>query len=342
MSSLKAFVGVKTRYYKYEEARLVLDHVIASRNGFTKSANVHSSLSSKNIGVLTKGCKTPIEALDRACSRYKQVTGKKVRSDFNVLFDHVVVLSESQYAKLEIAWGEEKAKRQVLSHMIKYADKIKEEYGFLPISVQLHLDEGHFEEKQLEEQRLNDGQLEEEQLGPSRQFVRNIHCHCSFMNYDFKKKISPLRGLMGKGKNRAGQTNSLNMHFVRMQDIAAEVFAPLKFERGVSKDVTGAKHLEKEAFVRAKLNEMGVTLNQSEQKVASLQQEVKHFKKRAKTLSNEVNMLQQKRDWLSNRIEELQEHMQNLEQAVIRNCRHAVAHVHDKVSNLLNLSKPSM
>ncbi|WP_156844042.1 hypothetical protein [Alteromonas sp. RW2A1] len=318
----KAAVAVKARYYKYESAKAVLDHVVASRDGLTRSANVQSLFSTNNIGVVTKGCKTPIDALEDACKRYKRVTGKKVRSDFNILFDHVVVLSEAHYARLEASWGEEKAKRQVLSHMIKYANAIKVEFGFEPISVQLHLDEGH---------RDSNGN-----------FIRNVHGHVSMYNFDFKGKVAPLRHLMKKGKNQAGQTNSLNPHFVRFQDIAAEIFKPLKFKRGISKDITGRKHLEKEEFVREKLAKKEVELVSAHNEVNKLKKEIGKYQTKAINLNHEIQNLQDKHAWLSMKVDEIQGYFLSLEQAIRDNCMRAVMQIQNKTKALLSSMKPNL
>ncbi|GBL05790.1 hypothetical protein [Glaciecola sp. KUL10] len=347
MDSNKAFVAVKARYYKFDDAKLVLDHVVASRKGFTQSSNVFPSLSSKNIGVVTKGCRTAIDALDRANVRYKQATGKKIRSDFNVLFDHVVVLSEPQYAKLEKEMGEEKAKRLVLSHMIKYANEIKKEFGFEPISVQLHLDEGHLDSSiqvGSVQRNKNDVQSDEGLPTSGGRFVRNVHCHCSFYNFDFKAKKAPLRYLMKKGRDRKGRTKSSNPHFEKMQDIAAQIFSqsPLNFKRGISKNVTGAKHLEKEAFVREKLAEREVALVSSNNKVNELNDEIKNHQKRTALLSEEIQKLQKKHDWLSAKVDELHSYFLRLDQALRSRCQNAIMQIQAKVKKLVVSNKPSL
>jgi hypothetical protein len=322
MAENKRFVSIVSRYYKYNEALLVLDHVTANRKGITASDNVNSEHSHKNIGVVTRGCKSPVEALEKACERYKKVTGRKPRSDFNVLFDHVVVLSEAHYSYLERKLGEEKAKKRVLAHMIAYAKRIKREYGFEPISVQLHLCEGH--------EDLNGN------------FIRNIHGHVSFYNYDFKKKIAPLRHLMKKGKNIKGRTNSSNPHFEKFQTIVAQEFSELGFQRGLSKNVTGVKHLEKEAFVREKLAEREVALVSANNKVNELNDEIINHQKRTDLLSDEIQKLQNKHDWLSAKVDELHSYFLRLDQALRSRCQNAIMQIQSKAKRLLVSNKPSL
>jgi hypothetical protein len=320
MSNSKAFVAVKARYYKRDAAIAVLDHSNSLRNGFTRSENIYPLFTTNNASLYPKGLNSGVEALGKACLRYKQVTGKKVRSDFNVLFEHVVILSEAHYSKLEKKIGVEETKRRVMKLLVSYAKNIKREYGFEPIAVQLHLDEGHHDS--------------------SGKFIRNIHAHISFFNYDFEKKIAPLRHLMAKGKNEHGRTKKFNENFEKMQDIAAKVFAPLKFKRGVSQSVTGSKHLSKEAFVREKLNNMEVTLNESEQQVLALREQVTRHKKLSNDLTEEVASLQKRRDWLTIRVDELQRYMLTLEKALKQKCRQALMQINQKASRFFNISKP--
>ncbi len=231
----KAFVGCRTFYYKLDAARVVLDHSNALRNGFTRSQNVHSEFSHLNCGHYYHGASSCSEALELVLEKHKQSTGKKVRSDCNVLFEHVVWLSEHQYSKLEQKYGHERVREAFLARLKVYAESVRREFGFEPLGIELHLfDEGHYEP--------NGGQ-----------FVRNIHGHVQFFNYDFKKRVAPLRHLMNNGKDEKGRTNALNPNFVRLQDLVAAPFKNMGFERGESKLVTGREHQTKEQFVLDKL-----------------------------------------------------------------------------------------
>lgn len=210
----RQYVSVRTQYMKSSSAYALLDHVHALRRGLTCSSNVYQKLSHNNIGIYAFGCISGTEALEIACERYKIVTGKKIRSDFNALFEHVVVLSESQYVLIEKRVGNAEAKRLAINSLKYYAKSIKAEFGFEPLSIDFHLDEGHYD---------NTGM-----------FIRNIHAHVTFFNYDFLKKVAPLRHLMIKGKSDSGRTFQLNPNFEKMQDIVCESFKKLGFVRGES------------------------------------------------------------------------------------------------------------
>jgi hypothetical protein len=246
-------VSVNTKYSKYEQARASLDHAFHLRNGFTCSHNVIEHLTKDNVGYYYHGAKNGVDGLDLMYKKYKEVTGRSCRSDFNCLFEHVVVFSEEQYSFLEKKYGKEKLKQAMMHQLKEYAKRIQSEFGFQPISVDLHFDEG-----QILDYNANSVQGHGESISNMPNVKRNIHAHVSFFNYNFEKKIAPLRHLMKKGKSENGRTNSINLNFSKMQDIAADVFGheKLGFKRGISKDITGVEHKSKVEFVQQKLADM--------------------------------------------------------------------------------------
>jgi len=230
--------SVHCRYYKSKAAKAVLDHADANRSGFTNSDNVHWERSVDNCGYYFHGAKSCAEAFDLMCQRHKEVTGKKIRVDNNVLFEHVLCLSEKHYSQLEELNGTDKVKQATMNRFKRYANAIKAEFGFEPLGIDFHLDEGRYEALE------------------GNRFVRNVHAHIQFINYDFSRRVAPLRYLMAKGLNEQGKTNSLNPHFEKMQDLAFESFKDWGFQRGESKSVTNKKHLNKEQFVKQKIQQL--------------------------------------------------------------------------------------
>lgn len=312
MRNIKAFAAVRTKYYKADKAYSILDHSNANRNGFTRSANVNPELSMNNVGLYVKGCKNVSQALEQACVRYKEVTGKKTRKDFNLLFEHIVILSEEQYVKMEKKYGETKAKQLFVNYLRKYAAQIKKEFGFEPLGIDLHLDEGRYEEGR---------------------FVRNIHAHVSFFNYDFKNKIAPLRHLMTKGKDSKSRSNQLNPNFEKMQDIVANTFKPLGFERGESKNVTGREHLQKEKFVKEKLNEMTQTVEVLNSRNQELESQLILQKQKSDQLSNEIQIQETKKSWLESKISNLTNMADQLELAIKKRCKKTFSFISRRVTN---------
>lgn len=211
---------------------LALDHSHSKRNGITSSENVVSNLSYRNFGKYRENYISCKEALEKCCERYKSTTGKKPRSDFNMLFEHILILSEDMYAALERSRDTHDMKRLLTQAAETYMSKVNKRFGFEPIGFDVHLDEGYKDSK-------------------TGKFKRNIHIHIQFFNYDFEKRLAPLRKLMAKGKNPDGTTKQLNENFSEFQDLAFESFSSLGFERGRSKNITKQKHQEKLDYVES-------------------------------------------------------------------------------------------
>ena len=92
----------------------------------------------------------------------------------------------------------------------KFAKDMKQKYGFTPLQISLHCDEGHVENEVVK---------------------LNVHAHVTFFNYDFEKERSVLRNLH-------------KQDFRDIQDLAQKSFQSvnLDFKRGVGKEITGKKH----------------------------------------------------------------------------------------------------
>ncbi len=218
----------------YKSALAEFDHVL--RLGKTNSVNVHDEFSHHNITVAPANCDSPLDAYYKCRDKYKEVNGRSCRNDMNTLFEHVIVLSEEHVTYLEEKLGHEKAKQAIVTCLKTYSLKYADKYGFTRLSESLHLDEGHYDD--------------------NGKFVRNVHAHIMFFNYDFKNKKSNLKFLMNKGKDPVtGKTNELNENFVAIQDLAYESFKVLKFSRGKSKLLTLAKYLPKHLFLQKKITD---------------------------------------------------------------------------------------
>jgi len=218
----------------YKSALTEFDHVL--RLGKTNSVNVHDEFSHNNVTVFPANCDSPLDAYYKCRDKYKEVNGRSCRNDMNTLFEHVIVLSEEHVTYLEEKLGHEKAKQAIVTCLKNYSKKYADKYGFTRLSESLHLDEGHYDD---------DGK-----------FVRNVHAHIMFFNYDFKNKKSNLKFLMNKGKDPiTGKTNELNENFVAIQDLAFESFRSLKFSRGRSRLLTLAKYLPKHQFLQKKITD---------------------------------------------------------------------------------------
>lgn len=309
----KAFVGVKTYYHKQRAADAVLDHAHAQRNGFTRSANVNPALSHKNAGYYYHGASSCAEALRLMCDKHKEVTGKKVRSDNNVLFEHVVFLSELQVSKLEKKYGHEKVKQAMIKRLRHYAESVRKEFGFQPLGLDLHQDEGRFD---------------------NGVFIRNYHAHVQFMNYSFEKRFAPLRHMMKKGKNQDGRTNASNPHFVKLQDLVHQSFANLGFARGEPKSVTGRKHLTKEEFVKNKQKKLVEQVQTLAQKDMELKNTITAQHSETKILQEQIIQQRSEMTWLQKHIKQLQQTHKELSEAIKTKSKHILRHLLRKTNSM--------
>jgi len=165
---------------------------------------------------------------------YKKILGKNPRSDFNCYLEGVLAFSNEKFQKSynENPLDFERALTESL-------ERISKTFGFTGLGWSLHVDEGHKQE---------DGTI-----------VLNPHAHLSFFNYDFENRKSTFKKLKKKD-------------FSKMQDICGEVFKELGFERGISKEITKKKHLEKSEFVAQKKKENLKHWKELERRNKSLEQ----------------------------------------------------------------------
>lgn len=227
------FAAVRTAYYKHDQGSksgrsglLLLDHIRSQRNGKTRSENVHAEYTSQNFGEYYHGGDSQHDSYMALRQRHEEQIGKSIRADFNALFEHVIVLSVEQIEKLETKNSPEAVKKFLLDASKDYAKAIKDKWGFEPIGVDWHMDEGYTDKG-------------------TGKFVRNVHAHLTFYNRDFKQKSAPLRTLGTKQYGKDGKVPALNPNFEWMQDQIATSFKHGGFVRGVSRGADNRKNLGK-------------------------------------------------------------------------------------------------
>lgn len=231
--NVKTTLNTEVTKKTYKSALAEFDHVL--RLGKTNSVNVHDEFSHLNVTVSPKDCDSPLDAYYKCRDKYKEINGRSCRTDMNCLFEHVVVFSEAHILYLENTLGQEKATKAIVTCLKNYSKQYAEKYGFTSLGFSYHgFDEGHYDD--------------------NGKFVRNVHAHVMFFNYDFKNKKSNLKFLMNKGKDpKTGKTNELNPNFVAIQDMIYLSFKSLNFKRGRSKLLTLAKYLPKHKFLQKKI-----------------------------------------------------------------------------------------
>ena len=155
----KNFIAIRTKYYKKENAKS-LDKHVRRKNHTTTNAYPH--LSENNF---SKQFRTKTSCNDE----YLKINGRKTRSDFNEVFEHLGILSLDKFEELEKKYPKDKLQPALLRLVEKYALEIKDKYGFEPLRCDFHLDEGHYDENGI--------------------FKRNIHFHLQFLPKLFRYSL---------------------------------------------------------------------------------------------------------------------------------------------------------
>lgn len=238
------FASVRTAYYKHDEQAKdskegkrkktglsLLDHIRSKRDGVTNSPNVHDIHTHKNFGEYYHGGDSQYDSYMALRATHEKQIGKRIRADFNALFEHIIVLSVEQVEILEKLNSPEAVRKFLLNASKDYAKAVKKKWGFMPIGVDWHMDEGYHDKE-------------------TGKFIRNVHAHLTFYNRDFEKKKAPLRELAKKNvNNEFEKTPDLNPNFEWMQDQVATCFKKGGFVRGISYGAENRKHLNKQAYL---------------------------------------------------------------------------------------------
>jgi len=145
--------------------------------------------------------------------------------------NHIIeqVVSLSHFKAKEIL-GYEDGDRLLLEYFKEMAIAVQKEYGFEPIHIDMHLDEGY-----IKNIKNSMGVVEGSEV------VENIHAHIVFLNYNFSKQKTVLRSLK-------------KQDFRDMQDLSADIFQDLGFVRGEDKRNSNKTHLKTTAYVEEQQN----------------------------------------------------------------------------------------
>jgi len=215
---MKNFVSFNAKYYKNSNASGEIGHV---QRAFAKNTNQIVEFAKDNFG-----CGYNI--YDRYKDVFNQVEGiknKKIQKTANTFMDGVLSFSRDQMMEImkDPDW-----KTSFSDHIEQFMQDVKEKTGMEPLGWEMHMDEGHKDPV-------------------TGEYKMNYHAQCIFFNYDFKTNKAPLRDLMG----RKGESI-----WSKLQDTAGQRFEDLGFVRGVSADMTKAKHQEKDDFIASKQAEI--------------------------------------------------------------------------------------
>ena len=212
------FVSFNVKYYKNSNASGEIGHV---QRVFAENTNSVKEFEKDNFG-----CGFNIfDVYRETFKKVEKIKGKKIQENANTFIDGVLGFSRDQMIEVmkDPDW-----KTSFSAHIEQFMQDVKEKTGLEPLGWEMHMDEGHTNAE-------------------TGEFEHNYHAQLIFFNYDFKKNTAPLR----KMNERKGDSI-----WAKLQDVAGNRFADLGFIRGVTTDITHAKHLSKDDYIAAKQAEI--------------------------------------------------------------------------------------
>ncbi len=241
------FISVNAKYYTKKE--LYKRHFHNTREAFINYLLPADEIKFKNLEY-SFGEKNMVRSFLNLDKKKTEVQKKKgfYKKNGNDLIEMVVALSEEQALNyLNTQNGEDK----ILEGLKQFADDIKQQYGFEPISIFLHTDEGY--------------------INPMGEVKYNIHAHVDFLNFDFKKEKTVLRNLRKKD-------------WGDIQDLAQVSFQKkdLDFIRGTKKLDNTKDHLNRNDYISYKqereINQNNSTLNKYQNELNNIIEEINPLK----------------------------------------------------------------
>lgn len=210
--AMGGFVACNAKYYKSSQMKGLTSHV---KREFEHDESVFPEFSGENFGrrfaTFTQLEQRMMDAKNEAGLR-----SRGFQKSANVMVDNVLILDRNIVNELKHR-NPSGYKKELENAATALSERIKNEFGLEPMSIDFHWDEGHYDDD-------------------TGEFKNNYHAHMSFFNFDFKELNQPLRS-MKRGD------------FSKFQDFAAESFSHLGFQRGESKKITGNIHLEKKDYL---------------------------------------------------------------------------------------------
>ena len=250
---MKNYVSFNAKYYKNSNAAGEIGHV---QRVFAENTNQIKQFAADNFG-----CGYNI--YDRYKEVFKQVEDikkKKIQENANTFMDGVLSFSRDQMLEImqDPDW-----KKSFSNHINDFMQDVKEKTGMEPLGWEMHMDEGHKDPE-------------------TGEYKMNYHAQCIFFNYDFKTNKAPLRDLMG----RKGESI-----WSKLQDTAAQRFEDLGFVRGVSADMTKAKHKEKDDYIASKQAEIERLQAELVERQAQQERAIQYNQELLETVCEKVDVL---------------------------------------------------
>ena len=243
---MKNFISFNAKYYKKERVRQIQLHNTRQSEIDYLIEPILANITDTDLSI----------EFDKKYALMKAIATKNksyVKEYGNHILEAVVAISEDQ-AKQIIK--EDGNADRLFKGFEQTAQDIKVRYGLEPLQVSLHLDEGH--EKQIQSDKVS-----------GKDYSHNIHCHITFLNYDFKQEKTVLRTLK-------------KSDWENMQDISASAFKKhgMDFKRDKKKLSKGKDHLERNEFVA----------QQQLKDIESLQTEIDQIINNKKDIINDLKL----------------------------------------------------
>ncbi|MDG3089176.1 plasmid recombination protein [Vibrio hannami] len=217
------YISFNFKYFKHSQ-KGTLNHNSRKHENID---NIRSDLSDRNFSLGNTD-----RLYQRVYDRVTERKGKSIQKNANTFIDGVLAFGRDQMDHLIDKYGKKNVQKYLDNQIKKYMEKLRDEFGFEPVSYDFHMDEGHYDK---------DGAWQP-----------NYHAHIVMFNYDFKTDTAPLRKMMGKSGKRK---TSL------MQDLAGQAFKGGGFVRGISAEETKRKHLERDEYIAKKQAKIESELN---------------------------------------------------------------------------------
>ncbi len=273
---MKNRIAVRSEYFKRTQASGLKAHI---KREFESDKNVlDPKLTAQNFGTRS----------ERIELRYERALKAMPDSVQNTLIDSVLVFPLEQFEAMKKEHPKEWRYKvhEAISDMMK---EMQNEFGFEPLGYKMHLDEGHYDDegkavinphahmlfanictKDITLTKTKNVTLKDEN-GKAMKDPKNSRKYLYERDETgaTKKETVEIK-LKGRAPLSLHQTRGKDSIWSRQQDIAAKYVKPLGFERGLSKEITGAVNQKKVNYVNRKLSE-----KEQELEVSTLANEAK-------------------------------------------------------------------
>lgn len=180
----------------------------------------------------------------------EKAKGKAIQKNANHYLEGILSFSYEQVCEYGI-----KAFLKDAPELIEqYGKDVAKEFGFEFIGFSLHIDEAQIKYQTDEngDEIIDENGEKVPLLDENGKTIVvkdengkpkiNFHAHVDFINFDKKTNKARFREIQRKF---VSERKFPNMAFVKMQDMAGQLFQKLGFERGLSKEITGHIHVDK-------------------------------------------------------------------------------------------------